>query len=355
MGQNPAVGAPNARLERRALANLQWLVVRDMVETETATFWQDSPEVQRGELRTERHRHRSVLLPGGRARRKGQAASRTRSGCCSGTRRPSIRPATHAARPGSSITSAGGSRRRAAARSAAAQRGLNALTWDYPTAGPHDEPDIDARAAGDQRATTRRRCAGRRASASSGSGRHRPRAAAGSTPACIRQPAAIARANATRRGRTATAGDSPGRPIDASSTTAPPRDPTARRGASARSWSGGTTRTQRMDRTRHAGLHAATSAPDYVPPTRRRAAMRRFAAMRRSSCIPTASAGSGCRAASRTVRCRRTTSRSSRRSATVCIAQQVESGRGSEGAARQPVRAVAGRSALSRTCSRPTG
>ncbi len=53
MGQNPAVGAPNARLERRALANLDWLVVRDMVETETATFWLDSPEVERGELRTE--------------------------------------------------------------------------------------------------------------------------------------------------------------------------------------------------------------------------------------------------------------------------------------------------------------
>ena len=50
MGQNPAVGAPNARLERRALANLKWLVVRDMVETETATFWMDSPEVARGEL-----------------------------------------------------------------------------------------------------------------------------------------------------------------------------------------------------------------------------------------------------------------------------------------------------------------
>ena len=52
MGQNPAVGAPNAALERRALAKLKWLVVRDMVEVETATFWKDSPEVERGELRT---------------------------------------------------------------------------------------------------------------------------------------------------------------------------------------------------------------------------------------------------------------------------------------------------------------
>lgn len=50
MGQNPGVGAPNARLERSALAKLKWLVVRDMVEIETATFWKDSPEVRRGEL-----------------------------------------------------------------------------------------------------------------------------------------------------------------------------------------------------------------------------------------------------------------------------------------------------------------
>ncbi len=44
MGQNPAVGAPNARLEREALAKLKWLVVRDMVETETAMFWKDDFE-----------------------------------------------------------------------------------------------------------------------------------------------------------------------------------------------------------------------------------------------------------------------------------------------------------------------
>jgi formate dehydrogenase major subunit len=41
MGQNPAVGAPNAKFERRALARLKWLVVLDMVETETAAFWKD--------------------------------------------------------------------------------------------------------------------------------------------------------------------------------------------------------------------------------------------------------------------------------------------------------------------------
>jgi formate dehydrogenase major subunit len=50
MGQNPAVGAPNAKLERKALSKLRWLVVRDLVETETATFWLDSPEAKSGEL-----------------------------------------------------------------------------------------------------------------------------------------------------------------------------------------------------------------------------------------------------------------------------------------------------------------
>ena len=50
MGQNPVVGAPNGRLQRTALSKLKWLVVREMVETETAAFWYDSPEVRRGEL-----------------------------------------------------------------------------------------------------------------------------------------------------------------------------------------------------------------------------------------------------------------------------------------------------------------
>ncbi len=72
MGQNPAVGAQNARLERKALAKLKWLVVRDLVEIESASFWYDSPEIERGELKTERDRDRSFLFPGRRSRRKGR-------------------------------------------------------------------------------------------------------------------------------------------------------------------------------------------------------------------------------------------------------------------------------------------
>jgi formate dehydrogenase major subunit len=50
MGQNPAVGGQNASFQRQALAKLEWLVVRDLFETETASFWKDSPEVRNGTL-----------------------------------------------------------------------------------------------------------------------------------------------------------------------------------------------------------------------------------------------------------------------------------------------------------------
>src|SRR5438067_3874311 len=53
MGQNPAVAAPNSRFLRTSLSKLKWLAVRDMVEIEAATFWQDSPEIERGELKAE--------------------------------------------------------------------------------------------------------------------------------------------------------------------------------------------------------------------------------------------------------------------------------------------------------------
>ncbi|HZD05923.1 MAG TPA: molybdopterin-dependent oxidoreductase, partial [Longimicrobiales bacterium] len=72
MGQNPAVGGQHARLERRALAKLDWLVVRDLVETETASFWYGSPEVARGELETPTIETEVFLFPAaGHAEKEG--------------------------------------------------------------------------------------------------------------------------------------------------------------------------------------------------------------------------------------------------------------------------------------------
>ena len=49
IGQNPATSL-NARLERAAMARLQWLVVKDNWVHETANFWKTAPEVKNGDV-----------------------------------------------------------------------------------------------------------------------------------------------------------------------------------------------------------------------------------------------------------------------------------------------------------------
>ncbi|MFH0847785.1 MAG: formate dehydrogenase-N subunit alpha, partial [Chloroflexota bacterium] len=51
-GQNPAVGGPDAELERSALSKLDWLVVTDLWHTETADFWH-RPGAKPAEIKTE--------------------------------------------------------------------------------------------------------------------------------------------------------------------------------------------------------------------------------------------------------------------------------------------------------------
>src|SRR5205085_7662374 len=63
MGQNPAVGGQNAGFQRQALAKLDWLVVRDLYETETASFWKDSPEIKSGTLKTADIKTEVFFLP----------------------------------------------------------------------------------------------------------------------------------------------------------------------------------------------------------------------------------------------------------------------------------------------------
>jgi formate dehydrogenase major subunit len=63
VGENPAVGSANGRAQRLAMANLDWLVVRDIVEIETAAFWYDSPEVESGELVPEQIPTEVFFLP----------------------------------------------------------------------------------------------------------------------------------------------------------------------------------------------------------------------------------------------------------------------------------------------------
>lgn len=51
-GQNPAVGGPNANLERAALEKLDWLLVTDLWHTETSDFWK-RPGVDPTKINTE--------------------------------------------------------------------------------------------------------------------------------------------------------------------------------------------------------------------------------------------------------------------------------------------------------------
>ena len=62
-GQNPAVGSAHGRLQRLGMANLDWLVVREMVMIESATFWKDGPEVETGEISPETCRTEVFVFP----------------------------------------------------------------------------------------------------------------------------------------------------------------------------------------------------------------------------------------------------------------------------------------------------
>jgi len=140
MGQNPAVGAPNGRLQRTAMKNLKWMVVRDMVETETASFWLDSPEVKRGELKPEKIATEIFLMPAA-----GQAE---KSGSFTNTQRlvqwhnKAVDP------PGDSrsetwfVYHLGRRIKQKAALSPNMKRdiAIKSLTWDYPTEGKIAEP-----------------------------------------------------------------------------------------------------------------------------------------------------------------------------------------------------------------------
>ncbi len=142
-GQNPAVGSANARMQRLGLANLDWLVVRDMVLIESATWWKRGPEIETGEMRTEDIGTEVFFLPA--------AAHTEKAGSFTNTQRmlqwhhQAVPPAGDA-RSDLWFTYHLGRRIRARLAGPAGEmdRPVLDLTWDYPTVGPLAEPDADA-------------------------------------------------------------------------------------------------------------------------------------------------------------------------------------------------------------------
>jgi formate dehydrogenase major subunit len=142
-GQNPAVGSANTRMQRLGMANLDWLVVRDMAMIESATWWQDGPEMETGELRTQDIKTEVFFLPA--------AAHTEKSGSFTNTQRmlqwhhEAVPPAGDA-RSDLWFTYHLGRRIREklAASTDDRDRPVLDLTWDYPVHGPLDEPSAEA-------------------------------------------------------------------------------------------------------------------------------------------------------------------------------------------------------------------
>jgi formate dehydrogenase major subunit len=143
LGENPAVGSAHSRLHRLALANLDWLVVRDLYEIESATFWFDSPEVETGEIRAEDCRTEIFLLPA--------AAHVEKDGSFTNTQRllqwhfKAVEPKGDARSElwfayhlGRRI------REKLASSTDVKDRPVQQLTWRYPTVGETEEPSAEA-------------------------------------------------------------------------------------------------------------------------------------------------------------------------------------------------------------------
>jgi formate dehydrogenase major subunit len=143
VGENPAVGSANGSLHRRAMANLDWLVVRDFFEIESAAFWYDSPEIETGKLRTNGIKTEIFLMPA--------ADHLQKDGSFTNTQRllqwhhKAVEPNGEARSElwfyyhlGKRI------REKLRASSDPKDRAVTDLTWDYPELGALADPDAHA-------------------------------------------------------------------------------------------------------------------------------------------------------------------------------------------------------------------
>jgi formate dehydrogenase major subunit len=143
LGQNPAVGSAQGKLQRLGMANLDWLVVRDLFEIESATFWKNSPEIETGEIVPEQCRTEVFLLP---------AASHVeKEGTFTQTQRM-LQWREKALDPPADCRSelwffyhlGRMVKQRLAGSTDPKDRPVLDLAWDYPLHGEHDEPSAES-------------------------------------------------------------------------------------------------------------------------------------------------------------------------------------------------------------------
>jgi formate dehydrogenase major subunit len=143
LGENPAVGSANAKMQRLGMAALDWLVVRDFSLIESATWWKDGPEIESGELRTEDIDTEVFFLPAAAHIEKDGTFTNTQRmlqwhGAAQepeGDARSDLWFAHHLGRI---------IREKLAGSDDEMDEPILQLTWDLPTHGPHDEPSAEA-------------------------------------------------------------------------------------------------------------------------------------------------------------------------------------------------------------------
>src|SRR6201989_3076845 len=146
LGENPAVGSANTKMQRLGMAKLDWLVVRDFSLIESATWWKDGPEIETGEMRTEDIATEVFFFPA--------AAHTEKDGTFTNTQRmlqwhhKAVDPVEEQRSDlwftyhlGRKI------RERLAGSTDEVDAPILDLTWDYPTEGELDEPLADPGAA----------------------------------------------------------------------------------------------------------------------------------------------------------------------------------------------------------------
>jgi formate dehydrogenase major subunit len=143
MGENPAVGSMHGSLQRNGLRRAEWVVVRDFAPTETAEFWLDAPEIERGEVRSDQIETEVFFFPA--------AAHTEKAGSFTQTQRmlqwhyKAVDPPGEARSELHFLYHLGRRLKEMYQDSIDPKdRPIQDVTWVYPTSGPHDEPDAEA-------------------------------------------------------------------------------------------------------------------------------------------------------------------------------------------------------------------
>ncbi len=136
MGQNPAVDSPNAKMVRTALRNLEWMVVVDLFETDTAAVWKE-PGIDPKSSKTE-----VFFVPGAPAAEKDGSLTNTMRMAQWHVR--AVEPPGEARSDAAFIVDLG-NRVKAFYKDSKARkdRPVIDLVWDYQPQGPKKEPNME--------------------------------------------------------------------------------------------------------------------------------------------------------------------------------------------------------------------